>query len=69
MAISAAGASRTDDDGRTWPVITLGLRSLYVPDPEAGKEDVSLEPPDALLPAPAAAGEHEFRVLGAIAGG
>ena len=35
MAISAAGAFRTDDGGESWSVITNGLRSLYIPDPEA----------------------------------
>jgi photosystem II stability/assembly factor-like uncharacterized protein len=35
VAISAAGAFRTDDGGATWSVITNGLKSLYIPDPEA----------------------------------
>jgi len=35
VAISAAGAFRTDDGGATWSVITRGLKSLYIPDPEA----------------------------------
>jgi hypothetical protein len=35
VAISAAGAFRSDDGGGTWTVITRGLRSLYIPDPEA----------------------------------
>ena len=35
VAISAAGAFRTDDGGTTWRTITRGLRSLYIPDPEA----------------------------------
>lgn len=35
----------------------------------AGREDVSHEPPDALLPEAVASGEDVFRVLGAIAGG
>jgi hypothetical protein len=32
-------------------------------------EDVSLEPPDALLPAAIASGEEPFFIIGAIAGG
>jgi len=35
VAISAAGAFRTDDGGSTWKPITKGLRSEYIPDPEA----------------------------------
>ena len=35
VAISAAGAFRTDDGGETWSVITNGLSSLYIPDPNA----------------------------------
>ena len=35
IAISAAGAFRTDDGGRTWKPINKGLRSQYVPDPDA----------------------------------
>ena len=35
IAISAAGAFRTDDGGRTWKPINRGLRSEYIPDPEA----------------------------------
>ena len=35
IAISAAGAFRTDDDGRTWRAINRGLRSPYIPDPTA----------------------------------
>jgi len=34
-AISAAGAFRTDDGGKTWKPINHGLRSLYIPNPEA----------------------------------
>jgi hypothetical protein len=33
IAISAAGAFRTDDGGKTWKIITKGLRSQYIPDP------------------------------------
>jgi photosystem II stability/assembly factor-like uncharacterized protein len=33
VAISAAGAFRTDDGGQTWKVITKGLKSNYMPDP------------------------------------
>ena len=33
IAISAAGAFRTDDGGKTWKVITKGLKSKYIPDP------------------------------------
>jgi len=35
IAISAAGAFRTDDGGATWRPINRGLRSEYIPDPEA----------------------------------
>jgi photosystem II stability/assembly factor-like uncharacterized protein len=35
VAISAAGAFRTDDGGRTWRPINRGLRSQYIPDPTA----------------------------------
>jgi photosystem II stability/assembly factor-like uncharacterized protein len=35
IAISAAGAFRTDDGGKTWKAINQGLRSEYIPDPEA----------------------------------
>jgi photosystem II stability/assembly factor-like uncharacterized protein len=35
IAISAAGAFRTDDAGETWQPINRGLHSLYIPDPTA----------------------------------
>ncbi len=35
VAISAAGAFRTDDGGVTWRAINRGLRSDHIPDPEA----------------------------------
>ena len=35
IAISAAGAFRTDDGGATWKPINRGLKSQYIPDPEA----------------------------------
>lgn len=35
IAISAAGAFRTDDGGKTWQPINRGLKSQYIPDPEA----------------------------------
>ena len=35
IAISAAGAFRTDDGGKTWRPINQGLRSQYIPDPKA----------------------------------
>jgi hypothetical protein len=35
IAISAAGAFRTEDGGTTWTPINKGLRSQYIPDPEA----------------------------------
>jgi photosystem II stability/assembly factor-like uncharacterized protein len=35
IAISAAGAFRTDDGGVTWKPINKGLRSQYIPDPDA----------------------------------
>jgi photosystem II stability/assembly factor-like uncharacterized protein len=34
-AISAAGAFRSDDGGANWKPITKGLRSQYIPDPNA----------------------------------
>src|SRR5262245_16428276 len=33
IAISAAGAFRTDDGGKTWKPINKGLHSQYIPDP------------------------------------
>jgi photosystem II stability/assembly factor-like uncharacterized protein len=35
IAISAAGAFRTDDGGRSWKPINQGLHSQYIPDPKA----------------------------------
>ncbi len=35
IAISAAGAFRSDDEGRTWKPINRGLKSQYIPDPDA----------------------------------
>ena len=35
IAISAAGAFRTDDGGKTWKPTNRGLRSNYIPDPAA----------------------------------
>jgi photosystem II stability/assembly factor-like uncharacterized protein len=35
VAISAAGAFRTDDGGRSWKPINHGLHSQYIPDPNA----------------------------------
>jgi len=35
IAISAAGAFRTDDGGATWKPINRGLHSLYIPNPTA----------------------------------
>ncbi len=35
IAISAAGAFRTDDGGATWQPINRGLNSRYIPDPTA----------------------------------
>ncbi len=35
IAISAAGAFRTDDAGQTWKPINRGLHSTYLPDPNA----------------------------------
>ena len=34
IAISAAGAFRTDDGGKTWKPINRGLHSQYIPDPD-----------------------------------
>ncbi|MGO9094378.1 MAG: WD40/YVTN/BNR-like repeat-containing protein [Bryobacteraceae bacterium] len=35
IAISAAGAFRSDDGGHSWRPINRGLKSQYIPDPEA----------------------------------
>jgi photosystem II stability/assembly factor-like uncharacterized protein len=35
VAISAAGAFRTDDGGKAWKPINRGLKSKYMPDPAA----------------------------------
>jgi len=35
IAISAAGTFRTDDGGKTWQPINQGLKSQYIPDPNA----------------------------------
>jgi photosystem II stability/assembly factor-like uncharacterized protein len=35
VAISAAGAFRSDDAGQTWKPINQGLKSQYIPDPNA----------------------------------
>jgi photosystem II stability/assembly factor-like uncharacterized protein len=35
IAISAAGAFRTDDGGKSWKPINQGLKSQYIPDPNA----------------------------------
>jgi photosystem II stability/assembly factor-like uncharacterized protein len=35
IAISSAGAFRTDDGGESWKAINRGLRSQHIPDPEA----------------------------------
>ena len=35
IAISAAGAFRTEDGGQSWSPINKGLHSLYIPDPTA----------------------------------
>jgi hypothetical protein len=35
VAISSAGCFRTDDGGNNWKVITKGLKSNYIPDPNA----------------------------------
>jgi photosystem II stability/assembly factor-like uncharacterized protein len=34
IAISAAGAFRTDDAGKTWKPINHGLKAEYTPDPK-----------------------------------
>src|SRR3977135_3375263 len=34
-AISSAGSFRSDDSGKTWAAINHGLKSSYIPDPEA----------------------------------
>jgi hypothetical protein len=35
IAISAAGSFRSDDGGKNWKPINRGLRSQYIPDPDA----------------------------------
>src|SRR5205085_4958276 len=35
IAISAAGVFRTDDTGKTWQPKNRGLKSQYIPDPDA----------------------------------
>ncbi len=35
IAISSAGAFRTDDGGKSWKPINRGLKSQYIPDPDA----------------------------------
>ncbi len=35
IAISAAGVFRTDDGGTTWQPVNKGLKSQYIPDPDA----------------------------------
>ena len=35
VAISSAGCFRTDNGGKSWKVITKGLKSNYIPDPTA----------------------------------
>ncbi len=35
IAISAAGVFRSDDEGKTWRPANRGLRSQYIPDPDA----------------------------------
>src|SRR4051794_15480642 len=35
IAVSAAGAFRTDDGGKTWTPINRGLRSEHIPNPDA----------------------------------
>jgi hypothetical protein len=35
IAISSAGCFRTDDAGKTWKPINRGLKSQYIPDPDA----------------------------------
>jgi photosystem II stability/assembly factor-like uncharacterized protein len=35
VAISSAGCFRSDDAGKTWKVVTKGLKSNYIPDPNA----------------------------------
>ncbi len=55
IAISAAGAFRTDDAGQTWKPINQGLRSAHIPDPTAAVghcvHHVALHParPDTLF--------------------
>jgi hypothetical protein len=55
IAISAAGAFRTDNGGQTWTPINFGLRSEHIPDPNAEVghcvHDITMHPsrPDTLF--------------------
>jgi photosystem II stability/assembly factor-like uncharacterized protein len=55
IAISSAGAFRTDDGGQSWKPINQGLRSEYIPDPNAAVghcvHSIALHPsrPDVLF--------------------
>jgi hypothetical protein len=50
IAISAAGAFRTDDGGATWKPINRGLRSEHIPDPDGRGR--ALRPPYRHAPVP-----------------
>ena len=50
IAISAAGAFRTDDGGKTWKPINRGLYSQYIPDPRAEVGHCVAPRGDAWLP-------------------
>src|SRR3546814_2796664 len=41
VAISAAGAFRSDDGGASWKPINRGLHSQYIPDPDRSEEHTS----------------------------
>jgi hypothetical protein len=56
IAISAVGAFRSDDAGASWKPINRGLRSEYIPDPEAEFGHCvhhALRPPRGHAPEPA----------------
>ena len=52
IAISAAGAFRTDDGGKTWKPINKGLKSNYIPDPNRPRSATASTISPCTRPAP-----------------